>query len=91
MKALIFVREGGGKYEGGHFGGQPVELEALPRAGDYVAHPDVREWLRVNLVAVTVGGKPHELYTTKVDQRATVEDAQRPDNEDDVYDQLGGR
>ena len=72
MKARIFVREGNGKYEG-HFGGQPVEFEALPRVGDHVSHPDVREWLYVDIVAVTVGGKPHEVYATKVDQQHAVE------------------
>ena len=95
MKVRIFVRESGKSFEGGHFGGKPVDFEAMPRVGDHVAHPDEKAWLRVDIVAIGCGPNPkHELYVTKVDQPhvvrcVEVEGAQR--GEDDAFDSHVGR
>ena len=73
MKIRIFVRKLGGQYEGGHFGGTPVDFEALPHVGEFVSHKDSKPWLRVDIVAQGVAGAPHEIYVTEVDQLKTVQ------------------
>jgi hypothetical protein len=77
MRARIFVREPGKKYEGGHFGGKPVEFETLPRVGDHLSHPDVPEWLCVDIAVVSAAVESkYVFYVTKVKEPDVVKAAE---------------
>jgi hypothetical protein len=91
MKTKIFVRESGGKYGPADFALKPIDIETIPRVGEYAVHPKVQEWLRVDLVAVSIApGANTELYVTKVSQRETVTEAESNSNEDDELDRDRG-